>query len=431
MVACAFVYTSITPNRYTATAVLLVDPRQQTVLDTNDVLGGIGADSTAVESQIALLRSAAVSNALLREFAVASDPEYNKETAYVTSIVSPVDANEPRLVSMSDVGFNKAIAAFEKNLAVERRENTYILDVKFTSTDPVKAARIANAIADGYLRGQTAGKQLATRQAVDWIEARIGKLREQAQASEQAVADFKAEHSIIDLGSVNSGETFRKVEIDRSLENLNRARAETAKSESLYLEVKAAANDISKTETLPAVLQSPVISDLRIIYANLKRQEIRLSSTVGEKHPSLTTVREEIRSIQIQIADETKRVLAGAESDYKSALSNEQNLSEQLKAQQNELSGVNNLMIRLRTLESNAEVDKNLLQQFQVRLKETSEQVSLEKPDASVISSARVPIDPSSISALLVMVAALLAGIALATGWAVIANSKELDDVIS
>src|SRR5262245_31508093 len=50
----------IIPPRYSATAVVLVDPRQPRVTSSESVLSGIGSDAAAVESQVDLISSSAL-----------------------------------------------------------------------------------------------------------------------------------------------------------------------------------------------------------------------------------------------------------------------------------------------------------------------------------------------------------------------------------
>src|SRR5580704_10032829 len=55
--ACALV---VLAPKYNATTVVLVDPRQPQITNTQAVLPGIGADAAAVESQVELIESTAL-----------------------------------------------------------------------------------------------------------------------------------------------------------------------------------------------------------------------------------------------------------------------------------------------------------------------------------------------------------------------------------
>ena len=66
VVAAALVL-SLVPKTYTATAILIVDPRTQKVAQSDAVLGGIGSDAAAVESQVEILTSSTLAKRVVAE----------------------------------------------------------------------------------------------------------------------------------------------------------------------------------------------------------------------------------------------------------------------------------------------------------------------------------------------------------------------------
>ncbi len=87
-----------------------------------------------------------------------------------------------------------------------------------------KAATIANAFADAYIEDQLQAKFEATRRASEWLQQRIGELRQQASDAYKAVQDFKSENSII-IGV--DGKLASEVELDQLGIALAKARADT------------------------------------------------------------------------------------------------------------------------------------------------------------------------------------------------------------
>ena len=55
----------VIPPRYKATTVVLVDPRQQRVTNSEVVISGIGADAAAVERQVELIESSALARKVI------------------------------------------------------------------------------------------------------------------------------------------------------------------------------------------------------------------------------------------------------------------------------------------------------------------------------------------------------------------------------
>ena len=86
------------------------------------------------------------------------------------------------------------LAIFQSKLGVNRVSVSYVIEISFTSRDPEKAARIANATADAYVREQLLSKIAAMEQGNEWLEARLNELRRKLNAATQAAQAFRARH---------------------------------------------------------------------------------------------------------------------------------------------------------------------------------------------------------------------------------------------
>jgi polysaccharide biosynthesis transport protein len=68
---------------------------------------------------------------------------------------------------------------------------SYVLDISYTANDPDRAAQIADAVADAYIVDQLDAKFHANRRASNWLQDRVGGLRDEAVAAEKL---FKKVH---------------------------------------------------------------------------------------------------------------------------------------------------------------------------------------------------------------------------------------------
>jgi succinoglycan biosynthesis transport protein ExoP len=91
----------------------------------------------------------------------------------------------------------QAVEHLQKNMYVQRVKRTYVLNVQFTWSDPVIAARIAGAFADAYLADQVNAKYDATRRAGIWMQERLTELRQKALESDRDVQKFRADNGLI------------------------------------------------------------------------------------------------------------------------------------------------------------------------------------------------------------------------------------------
>ena len=117
--------------RYTASNVLIVDPRQQRVLQSEAVLAGIGADAAAVESQVEVIQSTTLAHSVIDRLGLAEDPEFTRPSLMERVAALVVDKVVP-----PDVQAQRVLAKFAANLKVQRRGLTYVLEISFTPRKP-------------------------------------------------------------------------------------------------------------------------------------------------------------------------------------------------------------------------------------------------------------------------------------------------------
>ena len=81
---------------------------------------------------------------------------------------------------------------FKRALTVLRIGRSYVANILFTSKDPVRAAQIANEVANAYIEDQLDAKALTAERAGSWMKKRIDELKEQSGSAEQRLQQFDA-----------------------------------------------------------------------------------------------------------------------------------------------------------------------------------------------------------------------------------------------
>ena len=72
-----------------------------------------------------------------------------------------------------------------------------MIEIKFQSTDPERAAQIANAVGEAYIADQLGARRQAAKLAGAWLQDRLPELRAKSSAAEHAVVDFKVKNNIV------------------------------------------------------------------------------------------------------------------------------------------------------------------------------------------------------------------------------------------
>lgn len=389
---------ALLPPSYRATAVVMVDPRQPRITNSEAVIAGLGTDPLAIESQVDIIQSDALAKKVIDKLGLGSDPDFSSQS-FIERLMEQLLRSDTARAEDS-----RLVSAFERSLAVRRRGLSYIIEISYFSRDPAKAARIANAVADAYLDDQRAAKAETAARASDWLEDRIEKMRSRVRDSERAVADYKSEHGLVD---VTQGNRLINRQIEDLTQQLALNRTRTAEARARLERVQRIAQNTSDPATLAESLQSPVIAGLRGQYAAVARVEAESSALYGSQHPNLIAIKAQRADLKRQIDSEIERILAGVRNDYQVASSREATLEGELTKLKNQAEVVNSANVKLHELQREAEANRLLLEQFLNRVKETREQQSLQIAEARVVSPALTPSRSSRPTGLLLLAGGL------------------------
>lgn len=367
---------------YSGTAIVLVDPRQQRVLQSDAVLSGIGNDMAAVDSQVEVIQSAPIALKVISELKLDQDPEFlpaNGILEVLRSMVSDQSEGRARYV----------LSQFGRNLKVRRRGVTYILEIEFLSRSPEKAARIANAIANAYVELQAGAKSSATSEASKWLGDRLTDLRQQARDAEAAVVRYKEEKGLANTGDKRSVVEQQLADTNQQL-TVARLRVEEVRAR--VKQIEKAASDPAAKNSLVDALSSPVIAALRAQYAVAAKNSAELAQSLGPLHPAIKTSDAELAAINRQIDMEISRLSLGVRHELDAAQERERSLEAVLKKLKTAVSSDDQLAVRLHELERESEAAQAILQRSLARYKETKEQEGVQTVEVRVISPAAVPL---------------------------------------
>jgi polysaccharide biosynthesis transport protein len=403
---------AIFPAKYKASTIILLDPRQPRVTQSEAVLSGIGADAAAVESQVELIQSSAVAKKVIAKLDLAADPEFAS-----VSILERVRQGLTALIGhdpdSADARLNRLVYKFQNGLSVHRRGLTYILEVSYFSVEAEKAARISGAVAEAYLDDQRSAKGELTARASGWLGDRIEEMRERLRKSEQAVADYKTANRIVDA---TQGNKLIARQLEDITQQLALARSRKAEARGRMEQAREARRQGGNPAALGEMLQSQVIGNLRVQYAEAARLEADYRTLYGDRHPSLMTVRAQLADLRGQIDREIARLLDGIRNDYEVAASREATLEADFAKLKEQSETLGQADVALRELEREAQANRALFEQFLARSKETTEQRSLQIADARVVSPALTPIKPQRPAAIILLIIAGACGAIFGVG---------------
>ncbi|MGY3033289.1 uncharacterized protein involved in exopolysaccharide biosynthesis/Mrp family chromosome partitioning ATPase [Bradyrhizobium sp. USDA 4354] len=382
---------SVTP-RYTATAQLYVDPRELQLVDreltprAQDVSGM----SMVVESQARLITSNSVLLQVIQQAGLDKDPEFGGgEGVSLTSSLLGLIGLQPRAPSAAEKKEVQlaALEALSRHITIRKTEKSFIVDIEVWSTDPAKAAMLANTLTNAYLAESRNSQASAARRATNDLSSRLKELRERLRNAETALATYKAQNNFV--GTQDA--LISDQQLSASNQRLSAARAATMDAQARLDQIEASRRTAADAGAIPEALQSPTIANLRAQYADARKKYAEQAGELGPRHPALRQTEKQVEDLKRTINEEIDRFAQSAKNDLTRARDFEASLNRALEAQKRQSIQLSQAAVRLRELEREADASRDVYQSFLKRSRETEEQESLNTSAARVIGEATVP----------------------------------------
>ena len=405
---------------YTATTQVLLDS-QKTRIPGSENSGydySYYYDLAMVENQMAVIRSTVLLRRVVERAHLAAKPADAAVQAgepaagapsflsalwsFVAGVIAPSRAGqhetaarpEPLAAETGPVPAREieAIEALKGALKVTRAaQEGHVLAISVTSPDPAQAARLANAVAEGYLVDKLDTRFEAAKRASTWLSDRLVGLRKQLQESEEAVAQFRAVHGLVQSG----GTTLNQQQLSELNAKLIEARAELAQKKARVGLLDTLQARGGSLQNMPDITNSGALPSLRQQASLLSAQEADLLARYGVSHPLVVNIRAQLRDVDRTIAGETGRLAASLRNDFELARARVASLEKSLEAATGQSNLDETVTIRLRELERTAAVNKTLFEDFLKQAKVTSEQSTFEPQEIRVITPALPPGAPT------------------------------------
>ena len=381
---------------YRSTAVVILETKQDSIVDLQAVVGGFSGDSTEVNTEVEVLRSRGLAGKVVDRLDLINDPEFNPELrtpsllgsmiGQVRSFLPSSNAN-PDVMADPELAQNKTrdavIANLLSKLSVSNIRQSLVFNVTVETESPVKSAEIANTIVDLYILNQIEVKFEATEKATEWLSNRVSELQIELETAEKRVSDFTAQTQLVSIEGLQA--------LERQIKDL-RDRISSAELAQIALDDRLASLNAAQTndEKLDLATDAALA---RIANGGLSAPEnqnafdLRYQAIVARVESDLARANQQLAALR---ASETE-------------------LADQIAKQGQDL-------ITLQQLTRESEATRLLYEYFLTRLKETSAQEGIQKADSRLLSSSVVPNAPSAPKKAQILALAMILGAMVGAG---------------
>ncbi|MFQ1702131.1 GumC family protein [Loktanella agnita] len=389
---CAGIYYAVglaTPI-YTTHATVALESRQNQVVDIESVVSGISGDQVAINTEVEVLRSRRLIGKVVADLNLTQDPEFNhtlRTPSWVSldGITGAVKEDIlgqtviPRTYSDQTIT-DSVINNLLDQISVSNVRQSYVFHISAFSESPEKSAQIANRLAELYVEDQIALKFEKTAEATEWLTDRVAELQISLETSESELKEFSNNTNLISPEGL--------VALNRQLKDMRERLTDLtgtfARLDARVSRLKTA----QETGDLARMAEAADTPEFALLLAN--------ANTVATQ--------DLFRSQYAALVSDAELERSRAQTQRAAVNLSVVELERSIDIQSDEL-------VALQQLQREAEASRLIYEFFLNRLKETSVQQGLQQAESRILSSAIVPVGPSSPRMSLIFILSLLLGL--------------------
>jgi succinoglycan biosynthesis transport protein ExoP len=420
VVALSFLVLMAVPQRFTAEALVALNTRTSTAEQLISVRQQVVAPALStvlVKTETDILQSRALTEQVVQELGLDRDPEFN-ERLDNTKILPPVWAaklDEAKLWTRNtiqeiraEIGFptaekllderslehSKIISEMLDRLVVRTDADSYAIRIQFQSTDPVKAARIANAYANIYIRNQVKSRFDKVDQAQAWIAKQAAILRNQVNEATAQVADYRRKNDLNATDGRDPGQ-MNAQQVILLTQELGMAERDTAEAETRLKQAQEIQKRGGDVTVLEFVQESPFLQEMRREEARLLARQSQLSVQFTDSSPAMETVRAQLGKLRAEINREINKQFALLANRAAQARARTDAINNRMNTIRASARSNSRNYSELAQKEREIQAKNVVLESFMARYNEIANRVELDEPEARIVSSAAPPAQPS------------------------------------
>jgi succinoglycan biosynthesis transport protein ExoP len=379
-----------------------------------------GSDSyddymVAMDTQTHVLQSDAIAKLVIRHLNLDSDPAFVGKKAVPASATPNGTPAQNRYIEPHQEA--ALVGKFHGSLQINAIPRTRLLEIRFSSSDPVLAAKAVNTLIDTYIEQNYKTRVDATMRTSDWLTQQLSELQMRVEESQEKLVRYQKEHGIL---GIDEKENIITSKLDELNKELTSAEGDRMQKESVYRLAKSGDPDL-----LSNLDPSSPLAKLRGQEEDLHRQIAQASVRFQPTYPKVEELDKQMAAVQADIQTETARVASKYEKDYQAALGREKLLRASLEDQKTEENRLNESAIEYSLLKRDVESNRQLYEGLLQKLKEAGVMTGLRSSNVRIVDPASPPTGPSSPNIPRNLLMSLMVGLAGGLSLAFVLESRD------
>ena len=289
----------------------------------------------------------------------------------------------------------------QRKVTVVPSKESNVIGISAKGPDPQFAAALANAWATAYIDTNIELKVDSAKQYAAWFNEQSRTLRTDLEAKEKRLSDFQNAAGIVATDDKLDVENARLQELSTQLVAVQTQRQQ---SQSRQRQARGDA------ESLPEVLQSPVIANLKASLAMAEAKRRDMATNYGKNYPDYKDVEAEIVGIRERIAQESERIAASIGGTAQVDVRREDDLKAALDAQKKRILDLKQQHDQVADLQNDVTMAQKNLEAVSQRLAQSSLESQAQQTNIELLAPAAVPMDAASPKLMLNLLFGLFVG---------------------
>jgi len=398
------------PARYTSVAKVVLETQQNYLAKSDKVDAAPALDDAAVANAAESIATPDIARKAIAQLELDRVLEFHPSSLerFVGSTLAGAKSG-----AYDDI----VVETFLNRLNVFPVAHSRVLQIEFSAHDPALAARIANTVAELFLKSQGDARQGAAKTAAEWLSSHIEPLRAKLVETGAELQSRKVQVGLLPGANGVNAPTQKLTELTSQIA-MARATlsAATAKAASLrdYLTSGRAdvIPEVARDESLRRYLEARVA---------LKAEIAENGRTLLSEHPRMRELEGQLAGLDAEIRSAAQKAVTAFESDARIASEQVKNLDAQIRDQSRVVAATDTDEVKLRSLELEEKTEREQLETYMDKYREAvaRESVDAEPPNARIIETASAAGSPSFPKRGPTLMLAALAGFVLSLGVAV------------
>lgn len=298
----------------------------------------------------------------------------------------------------------------QKALEVKPSRESNVIAISYTGGNPAFVASMANAFAQAYIDVNLELRVEPARQNAVWFDSQMKQYRERLDTAQAALSDYQQKSGIVATDERLDYETQKFNELSNQL---TVARAQGTDSSSKR-------KTSGSADTLPEVMQSGVVSQLKGDIARLEAKLKEVSGNLGENHPQYLRSQAELAELKNKMNAEIARITSSIGTAGNISKQKETELIASVEAQKLKILELKKQRDDINLLVREVETAQRAFETVSQRTTQTRMESQNVQTNISILNPATEPLKPSRPRVMINILIAILGGTLLSVGLALI-----------